>query len=134
MKLHAMRLKPMQDLKQSIYQYAQDNQVQAGFVLTCVGSLQRAALRMANQDETTILEGKFEICSLVGTVELGGIHLHIALSDGTGAMIGGHLQDGSLIYTTAEIVLGQAHDLRFSREYCADSGYDELVIRPVDAN
>jgi len=111
-------------------------------VLTCVGSLQRAALRMANQDETTILEGKlttilegkFEICSLVGTVELGGIHLHIALSDGTGAMIGGHLQDGSLIYTTAEIVLGQALDLRFSREYCADSGYDELVIRPVDAN
>ena len=133
MQLHAMRLKPMQDLKQSIYQYAQDNQVQAGFVLTCVGSLQRAALRMANQDETTILEGKFEICSLVGTVALGGIHLRIALSDGTGAMIGGHFQDGSLIYTTAEIVLGQAPDLRFSREYCADSGYDELVIRQVDA-
>jgi predicted DNA-binding protein with PD1-like motif len=133
MKLHAMRLKPRQDLKQSIYQYAQDHQIQAGFVLTCVGSLQRAALRMANREETTVLEGKFEICSLVGTVEIGGIHLHVSLSDGTGAMIGGHLQDGSLIYTTAEIVLGQLSALRFSREYCADSGYDELVVRQVDA-
>jgi predicted DNA-binding protein with PD1-like motif len=132
MKLHAMRLKPMQDLKQTLYDYAQVNQIQAGFVLTCVGSLQRAALRMANREETTILEGKFEICALVGTVEIGGIHLHIALSDGTGTMIGGHLQDGSLIYTTAEIVLAEATDLRFTREPCAESGYDELVIRPRD--
>jgi predicted DNA-binding protein with PD1-like motif len=131
MKLHAMRLKPLQDLKQSIYQYVQENHIQAGFLLTCVGSLQRAALRMANRDETTILEGKFEICSLVGTVEIGGIHLHVSLSDGTGAMVGGHLQEGSLIYTTAEIVLGQAEDLRFTREPCIESGYDELVIRPI---
>jgi predicted DNA-binding protein with PD1-like motif len=129
-KLYALRLKPEQDLKAEIIRFTQENGLQAGFIITCVGSLRCAALRLANHDETTYYDDKFEICSLVGTLDAEGVHLHVSLSDGTGQMIGGHLQEGSLIYTTAEIMLGEADDLRFTREFDPASGYPELVIRP----
>jgi hypothetical protein len=51
--------------------------------------------------------GKHEIVSLVGTLALDGDHLHIAVSDSTGRTIGGHLMEGSLVYTTAEIAVGE---------------------------
>lgn len=130
MQLYAVRLHPMQDLKQELIAFTQEHGLQAGFIVTCVGSLQVAALRLANQDETTIIERKFEICSLVGTLDPQGCHLHISLADSTGAMVGGHLQDGNLIYTTAEIVIGEATDLAFQREHDAQTGYPELTIKP----
>lgn len=129
MKLHIFRLTPGQDLKQELLAYVEDQQIRAGFVLTCVGSLQRAALRLANRSESTYYEDKFEIVSLVGTLEAGGAgHLRVSFSDGAGTTIGGHLQDGCLIYTTAEIVLGEAPDVTFTREHDERSGYPELII------
>lgn len=132
MDIHALRLRPGQDLKVSLNEYIQSHGLRAAFIVTCVGSLRRAALRLANRDETTILDDKFEICALVGTLDPEGCHLHIALADGTGRMVGGHLQDGSLIYTTAEIVIGAAPELHFRREHDVESGYPELVIDRVD--
>jgi predicted DNA-binding protein with PD1-like motif len=41
----------------------------------------------------------------------------------------GHLVEGCLIYTTAEIVIGEARGLMFSREQAAETGYQELRIR-----
>lgn len=131
MHIYALRLRPMHDLKHELIAFTQQQSIQAGFILTCVGSLQVAALRLANRDETTIYERKFEICSLVGTLDPEGCHLHISLSDGTGAMIGGHLQDGNLIYTTAEIVIGAATNFTFRRDHDAQTGYPELVISPL---
>ena len=64
--------------------------------MTCVGSLRKAALRLADRDETTLYQGKFEIVSLVGTLSVDGPHLHIALADGARKMIGGHLQFSAL--------------------------------------
>jgi predicted DNA-binding protein with PD1-like motif len=128
--IFALRLKPGQDLKQELIAFTQRNAIQAGFIVTCVGSLRVAALRLANRDETSVYERKFEICSLVGTLDPEGCHLHLALSDSTGAMIGGHMQEGCLIYTTAEIVIGAASHLAFRREPDAQTGYPELVIDP----
>lgn len=128
-RVHAVRLRPGQDLKAELFRFAHEHRIRAGFIVTCVGSLRCAALRMANQQETTMLEDKFEIVSLVGTLEIDGGHLHISLSRGDGSMIGGHLQEGSLIYTTAEVVIGEAPDMVFTREFDPDSGYPELVIR-----
>jgi len=68
-------------------------------VLTCVGSLTRAVIRLAGQPEATTFDGKREIVSLVGTLALDGDHLHIAVSDSTGRTIGGPLMEGSLVYT-----------------------------------
>ncbi|HEY9088489.1 MAG TPA: PPC domain-containing DNA-binding protein [Anaerolineaceae bacterium] len=129
MRTFALRLPPGADLKQELVRVTTDQQLQAGFVLTCVGSLRLAALRLADQPDTTLYEGKFEIVSLVGTLCPDGPHLHISISDGQGVTIGGHLQDGSQVYTTAEIVIGELEDSRFTREADPLSGYDELVVR-----
>ncbi len=130
MRTFALRLRPNHDLKQELVAFAMRESLQAGFVLTCVGSLRRAALRLADRSETTVYDAKFEILSLVGTLSPDGPHLHVALSDGEGRTIGGHLQDGSLIYTTAEIVVGELDDLMFSRPIDPETTYDELFIMP----
>lgn len=129
MRTFALRLPPGADLKQELVRVTTDQQLQAGFVLTCVGSLRLAALRLADQPDATLYEGKFEIVSLVGTLCPDGPHLHISISDGQGVTLGGHLQDGSQVYTTAEIVIGELEDSRFTRELDPLSGYDELVVR-----
>jgi predicted DNA-binding protein with PD1-like motif len=77
------------------------------------------------------VDGHFEIVSLVGTVGMTGSHLHLSISDGHGRMLGGHLLDGCLVYTTAEIVMASFPNLVFRREMCENSGYPELVIYTV---
>jgi uncharacterized protein len=129
MKTYALRLNPNQDLIKELVQFTLAKPLQAACILTCVGSLCRANLRLANQPAGTIYEDKFEILSLVGTLSPDGPHLHIALSDGTGKAIGGHLLEGCLIYTTAEIVIGVLEDVRFCRELDPETTYKELVIR-----
>jgi predicted DNA-binding protein with PD1-like motif len=130
MKTYAFRLKPGQDLKRELVAFAAANDLKSGVILTCVGSVRQAALRLANKPNTTMYEGKKEIVSLTGTLSPDGPHLHISLSDGQGVTIGGHLQDGNLIYTTAEVVIGELEDVVFSREICSESTYDELVVKP----
>ena len=45
-------------------------------------------------------------------------------------MIGGHLCASSLVRTTAELVIGQLPEWRFSRELDPATGYPELRITP----
>jgi uncharacterized protein len=130
MKTYALRLHPGQDLKQSLDAFAAENQILAGCVLTCVGSLRQAFLRLSNQPHATHYDSIFEIVSLVGTLSPDGSHLHISLSGSNGQTIGGHLMEGSLIYTTAEIVLGDLEELVFRRPLDPQTTYDELEPRP----
>lgn len=131
MKIFATRLKPNQDLKTSIVSFVEENNIQAGFILTAVGSLKKAALRFASQDSYQVFNERFEIVSLVGTLSIHGIHLHISLSDKNGKTIGGHLVEGCLIYTTAEIVIGTSEKLIFQRTVDEMTGYQELEIKPI---
>lgn len=128
MKVLPLRLKPSQDLRQSLKDFAQARNVEAGFILTAIGSLKQAAIRFADREEITIMHDKFEILSLNGTVAKTGIHLHIAISDRSGKTMGGHLVDGCIIYTTAEIVIGVSEEFRFLRTIDANTGYLELEI------
>jgi predicted DNA-binding protein with PD1-like motif len=128
-KIYALRLKPGQDLKQSLSDFTKEQRIEAGYIITCVGSLSACHLRYAGQSEGVKTEGKFEILSLSGTLCGSGLHLHISLADSTGKTTGGHLLDGNLIYTTAEIVIGEAVDWHFERQMDAETGYLELVVR-----
>jgi len=130
MTLHAIRLHPRQDLKAELDNWARAHDIEAAAVVTCVGSLQRAVLRFANQADGTVLEDKYEIVALTGTLAKYGSHFHIALSDGRGQTIGGHLLEGCRIYTTAEIVLAPLPEHRFLRLPDAATGYEELYITP----
>jgi predicted DNA-binding protein with PD1-like motif len=129
MTVHAIRLHPGQDLKRELDAFAKAQHLQAGFIVTCVGSLRKVALRPADQQVPLLREQKFEIVSLVGTLSPDGSHLHIALSDSSGATIGGHLLEGNEVYTTAEIVIGEAEHLQFSRETDPATTFKELTIK-----
>lgn len=126
---YAFRLRPNQDLKKELQRFIDEKQISAACVLTCVGSLTAVNIRYANQEKYELLKGHFEIVSLVGVLSKNGSHIHISVSDSTGKTIGGHLGDESLIYTTAEIVLGIMPDYDFVREPDPAFGYKELVVR-----
>ena len=127
MRIHAIRLTPGQDLMEQLQLWARDHD--AASVLSVVGSLNHANLRFANQPQPTRIDGPLEILSLSGTLSKHGAHLHLSVADGDGKMTGGHLKQGSAIYTTAEIVLGVYPDMVFDRELDETYGYKELVVR-----
>ncbi|XP_041832282.1 bifunctional protein GlmU-like isoform X2 [Melanotaenia boesemani] len=81
-----------------------------------------------NTNQVMHLSGRFEIVSLVGTLNQDA-HLHISLSDLEGRTIGGHVLGGLEVFTTAEVVIGEAVDLHFSREMDERTGFPELVVQ-----
>ena len=133
MENYTFRLPSGQDLFDSIESFVKANHIEAGCVLSAVGSLTRAVIRHANRSFFTEYNGHFEIVSMTGTVSLYGSHLHISIADGGGTTFGGHLVSGCSIYTTAEIVLAVFRDVVYKREFAADSGYEELVVYPSNS-
>ena len=128
MQNYTFRLKPGQDLFGSIQAFAMEKQVKAGCILSGVGSLTHATLRLANRDFNSEYDGPFEIVSITGTLSIYGSHLHMSISDGDGKTIGGHFEAGCTIYTTAEIVIAVFDDIVYKREFAEDSGYEELTV------
>lgn len=125
----AFRLKPGQDLKLAIDSIVKEEKINAGWIVTCVGSLTNYNIRFANRPNGSIDSGHFEIVSLVGTLSTEGSHLHISISDSSGKTIGGHLLDGCKIYTTAEIVIAKSDEMHFSREEDGTTPWKELKIK-----
>ena len=125
-----LRLTPGADLRRVLEAWMAEQQEQAGCVLSAVGSLSVVQLRLAGAAEATAIHGDLEILSLSGTLSPDGAHLHLAIADNTGAVIGGHLGAGSLVRTTAELVIGLLPQWRFRRELDPATGSAELRISP----
>jgi predicted DNA-binding protein with PD1-like motif len=130
MKMVPLRLHPGQDLRLSLEAWMAEHKEQAGCVISAVGSLSVARLRLAGAAEAKAIRGDQEILSLAGTLAPAGAHLHIAVADRRGAVIGGHLCPGSLVRTTAELVIGLLPAWRFSRELDPATGCAELRVSP----
>lgn len=124
----ALRLTPGQDLRTEIETLAKAEHINAGCLLSAVGSLTSATLRLADGVTVKTFPGPFEIVSVTGTLSPDGCHLHISLSDTSGAVIGGHLQGGCLVNTTVELVVLAFDELRFNRSFDPHTGYEELEI------
>jgi uncharacterized protein len=128
-KIWAIRLQPGEDLKQAIVHFARQNAIAAGYIISGIGSLNQCNIRLAGANGAQNTKAKFEILSLAGTLAVNGAHLHIALADAEGKVTGGHVLDGNLIYTTAEIIIGEAENLVFTRVADPQSGYQELIVK-----
>lgn len=132
MNIISLRLEPGQDLKGELEDLLERESISAGFVITCVGSLKRVKLRMAGAkpEEQDIREivGHFEIVSLVGTLSVDGVHMHMAVSDDKGQVTGGHLKEGCIVHTTAELVVGVDEVMTYRRVLDDQTGFPELVI------
>jgi uncharacterized protein len=122
---HAFRLKPGQDLRQEIEAFVQTENIQAGWIITCVGSINQTILRVANKPEGSDNKGHFEFVSVAGTINTSGSPLHMSVSDNLGRTIGGHLHNGKIIYTTTYIVPGKSKSLFFSRERGGTTAWEE---------
>jgi predicted DNA-binding protein with PD1-like motif len=126
-----VRLHPQQDLRSALQSILAEHKVGAAFVLQGIGSLGTARIRFAGMSEATELQGDLEILTLAGSLSPDGVHLHIAVSDAQGRVIGGHVAPGCIVRTTAEILLALLPEHHFSRAPDAESGWDELVVRTI---
>ncbi len=129
----AARFNQGQDLKQAICEYVVSQQLTSASVVSAVGSLSNACIRMAgaqpNKQDVRTYTGGFEIVSLIGTIDYNGkAHLHISFSDSEGNVIGGHVKDGCIIHTTVELTLLESPHLTFERVVDPQTGFDELTI------
>ena len=126
MKIHVLRLSPGEDLKLSLEKGLFERQVKAGVLLSCVGSLSKVCLRFAGESDLAQLVGKFEIVSMEATVSIYGCHMHMSVADSAGAVVGGHVKEGNIINTTAELVVGEIEGMVFRRKLDERTGYPEL--------
>jgi len=130
MRVLPVRLGPGSDLRQGLEQLLQEQPEQAGCLLSGIGSLSVAQVRLAGREESTTLHGDLEILSLAGTLSTDGAHLHITVADRAGSVTGGHLCRGSLVRTTAELVVGLLPGWQFHRALDPATGHAELRITP----
>jgi predicted DNA-binding protein with PD1-like motif len=134
MHAHAFRLLPGTDLKAELQRLTAEHALRAGCILTGVGSLSRARLRMPSAigeaEAFQTFDEPMEILSLAGTLGADGMHVHVTLSRRDGACLGGHLVAGCIVSTTAELVIGELPDVEFRRPPGDATGYTELSVQP----
>ena len=124
----AARLTPGEDLRDAIERLAHEHHVEAGCVISAVGSLTMATMRLAGAKTFAKFSGPFEIVSLSGTISPNGVHLHLSIADAAGQAVGGHLVHGCVVHTTVEIVVADMGGVRFARVPDPTTGYKELNI------
>ena len=130
MKVYVLRLNTGKKLKESINEFSLKNKVKAGIILTCVGNVTRAVLRMADTKTVKTFKdkGSYEICSLSGTLEKGYSHLHITISDRNGNVYGGHLKEDTIVGVVAEVIIGELDGIEFTRKFDKKTGFDLLEV------
>src|SRR6476619_4179684 len=129
MKQITIRLQPNEDLKAGIVRVVNENGIKAGVLVSVVGSLEKTTLRIADGKSVKVWDKPVEIVSGTGTVSINGCHLHLSVADMEGNTVGGHLKEGFIIKTTAEIVILIFDYTEYERKPDATTGYDELVVK-----
>ena len=100
-----LKLAPGSDLRLSLEELAQRDGI-SGFVLGVVGNLTKASFQCPGQAEPTVLEGDLEVITLNGTFSPEGVHLHLSLSDGACQVWGGHLEPGTIVQKSVDLLIG----------------------------
>ena len=132
MKTHVFRLRRGSDLLKALQDYARTRRIAAGTVVSGVGCVTRARVRDASGVTVRELNEPLEIVSLMGTLSAARTHLHISLAREDLTVLGGHLMEGCIVNTTAEVVLLELDGVRFGAEWDGETGYDELAILSLE--
>ena len=124
-----LRLTAGDDLRLCLEEVITAAALPGAFVVSGIGSLTVAMLRYAGTEQIKQIEADLELLSLAGSISDDGAHLHAVVADAQGRVMGGHLCHGSLVRTTAELLLAVVPaEQRLRRSHDAATGYDELVI------
>ena len=111
------------DLLEEIAGICRDNDIRLGRV-EAIGAVRKA--RLAYYDQQTFeyrfftLDRPLEITKLAGNISLKDgspfVHAHITLADETGAVYGGHLSEGTIIFA-CEVVIESMEGPAFERKF-----------------
>ena len=129
--MYVFRLTKGSDLKKSIVEYCKNNNIKAGIIGACVGCCYEVNFRLAGGVEFYHNVADYEIVSVTGTISEDGVHIHVSFADLEGKVIGGHLSEGCLVNTTAEIAIIEIDNYKLTREFDDTTGYKELVIEKI---
>lgn len=128
MKEHVVRLKPGEDFLESVAKYCSKHMIEAAYIGTCVGSLASVSFRKGYTKTQLTLRGTYEIVSAVGTLSKGGHHIHMSVSDADFQVLGGHVDRGTVVLTTVELVLIELESFELTRAIDATTGYKSLIV------
>lgn len=128
--IRALRLPPGADLRHALERAARHPGASPAFVLSGIGSLDRARLRPAGAEGALEIDGDLELLTLAGSLSRQGVHLHASVADAAGRVVGGHVLPGCRVRTTAELLIADVRAQRVSRHLDPRTGYRELAIRP----
>lgn len=131
MKELAFRLKKGSDIKKEIVKRCVKNKIDTAIVLCGVGCVSKANIRLAKAINSLEVKEHFEVVSLTGTISKGQPHIHISLSDELGNVIGGHLNEGTIVNTTLEVVLGILEEYKSQRKKDIKTGYKEIEFEEI---
>ncbi len=116
------------DLLETLESFAAEKQVQVGWV-NAIGALEKAVVGFYDQRSRQYSRLEFsqelEIISCMGNISLregrAVAHLHIALGDSRGKMLGGHLLPGTVIFA-GEFSLQELLGPRLNRTFDEETG------------
>jgi hypothetical protein len=91
---------------EAIRDFARDNNVRDGAVLTAVGGLEQCRFHGVNGTMTEVNEA-VELLNLNGLIADGEAHLHIVVSNKAKGAFGGHLEEGCKVLSQVEITLAK---------------------------
>ena len=130
MELIPLRLRPGDDLKQALESWVAHGGGGSAWIVSGIGSLTVAQLCLTGRTEASVLDRDLEILTLQGSLCRSRSHIHITVADANGAVLGGHLCKGSVVRTTAEVLVARLPQWQLQRAVDPTTGYRELEILP----
>ena len=102
----------------------------AGYILSVVGNLSKARIQCPGKKQSTLIKNTLEIVSLNGTIDPNHCHLHISFSDGNCNMWAGHLNEGTIIFKAADMLIGFLDENLIKKEKNIHNKQVEIYIIP----
>jgi len=124
--LICIRLDPGELFLESIQRAIEQEQIRAGVVISGIGSLSICRIHVVNAGYPPDLltrvqkyfeyKGSIEVLAVQGIIANGEPHLHITVADEEQNVHGGHVEEGCVVLTMAEIAIIRANALPAKRE------------------
>ena len=114
-----IRINPGVDILLGIRTAVAEHGIANGLILTGFGSVSRSHFHVVMSNEIPPAESypkseqPLDICSFNGFIIDGRVHCHIDFSDERNGF-GGHLEEGCLALTFANLAIGELQDVRIS--------------------
>lgn len=119
--IYRVRLDRGELLLESLMQIIKMHNIQDGALLTAAGTLSEctwhavASTAEKPEQKFTTRKGPMEILNINGIIAGGEPHFHMTLSDHSGGMFGGHLENGCKVLYRAELTIAKFSGTKVAR-------------------